>query len=162
MELHRRLVRPRAPTQCGRKRGAFGAAIGLSRGGRTTKLHARVDATGKPLQVTITPGNIHDCTEAPRLIAEATTTGAIIGDKGYDSDALIAQIEAKSALAVIPPKSNRKTQRDWAKSLYKERNVVERFFNRLKQYRGIATRYEKTAESFLALVHLACARMWLL
>lgn len=71
-------------------------------------------------------------------------------------------IEAKNAMAVIPPKSNRKTKRDWARSLYKERNLVERFFNRLKQYRGIATRYEKSADSFLALIHLACARMWLL
>lgn len=88
--------------------------------------------------------------------------GAIIGDKGYDSDEVVLLIEAQGALAVIPPKCNRKILRDYDKDLYKERNHVERFFNRIKQYRGLATRYEKTATSYLAMVHLACTRLWLL
>lgn len=87
--------------------------------------------------------------------------GAILGDKGYDSDAVIALIEGRGMLAVIPAKSNRKNPRDLDVELYKERNQVERFFNRLKQYRGLATRYEKTKTSFLALVQLACVRIWL-
>lgn len=109
----------------------------------------------------MTAGNIHDCSHADALL-ENITAAAIIGDKGYDSDAVVAKIEESGALAVIPPKSNRKVQRDFDKELYKERNIVERFFNRLKHYRGLATRYEKTSESFLAMLHLICARMWLL
>jgi transposase len=109
----------------------------------------------------VTPGNVHDVSHADVLL-EHITAGAILGDKGYDSDAVVAKIEAAGALAVIPSKSNRKVKRDFAKGLYKERNVVERFFNRIKQYRGLATRYEKTVESFLAMVHLVCARLWVL
>ena len=86
----------------------------------------------------------------------------LIADKGYDTNAILEHVHKKNALAVIPPKKNRTVQRDYDKQLYKERNHVERFFNLLKQCRGIATRYEKTAESFLAMVHLACARMWVL
>lgn len=70
-------------------------------------------------------------------------------------------IESRGSLAVIPSKSNRKVAREHDKELYKERNHVERFFNRIKQYRGLATRYEKTAASYLAMLHLACVRLWL-
>jgi putative transposase len=108
----------------------------------------------------LTPGNIHDCTHAPALI-EKSNAGAIIGDKGYDSDAIVMLIESRGSLAVIPSKSNRKVARVHDKELYKERNHVERFFNRIKQYRGLATRYEKTAASYLAMLHLACFRLWL-
>lgn len=92
---------------------------------------------------------------------EHITANAIIADKGYDSDAVVDRIEAAGASAVIPSKSNRKVQRPHDKELYKKRNLVERFFNRLKHWRGLATRYEKTVESYLAMVHLVCARLWL-
>lgn len=95
------------------------------------------------------------------MLLEHITAKAILADKGYDSDAVVEKIEAAGAIAVIPSKSNRKVQRPHDKELYKERNLVERFFNRLKHWRGLATRYEKTAESYLAMVHLACARLWL-
>lgn len=108
----------------------------------------------------MTPGNIHDCTQAPALIEKAEA-GAIIGDKGYDSDQVVMLIESRGSLAVIPSKSNRKVAREHDKELYRERNHVERFFNRIKQYRGLATRYEKTAASYLAMLHLACSRLWL-
>lgn len=93
---------------------------------------------------------------------EAIATDAVIADKGYDSDALVAVIEATGAEAIIPPRSNRNTQRhvDWHR--YKARNLVERFFNRLKQFRRIATRYDKLATRFNAFLHLACAYIWLL
>lgn len=109
----------------------------------------------------MTPGNVHDCDEADALL-ENITAEAIIGDKGYDSDHVVEIIEAAGAKPVIPPKSNRKIQRRYSKRLYKERNFVERFFNRLKQWRGLATRYEKTIESYIAMVFLACAMMWVL
>ncbi len=95
-------------------------------------------------------------------LVEAIPTGAVIADKGYDSDALVNIIEANGAEAIIPPRSNRNTQRkvDWHR--YKARNLVERFFNRLKQFRRIATRYDKLANRFNAFLHLACAYIWLL
>ena len=93
---------------------------------------------------------------AGALLAQITAD-AILADKAYDVDAIVAQIETAGAAAVIPSKKNRKRKRTYSKSLYKERNVVERFFCRLKHWRGIATRYEKTATSFRGMVHLACA-----
>ncbi len=140
----------------GGKGGPAKNGIGVSRGGRTTKLHARVDAEGRPIQIEVSAGNIHDCSLADALLARVTAD-AIIADKAYDVDAIVAKIEAAGATAVIPPKKNRKTQRRYSSSLYKERNLVERFFCRLKHWRGIATRYEKTVESFAGLVHLVCA-----
>ncbi len=102
-----------------------------------------------------------DVTQGAALV-EAITTGAVIADKGYDSDALVDTIEAAGAEAIIPPRSNRNTKRsvDWHR--YKARNLVERFFNRLKQFRRIATRYDKLANRFNAFLHLACAYIWLL
>ena len=79
----------------------------------------------------------------------------VIGDKGYDSDKLVATIEEKGAKAVIPPRSNRKKQREYDKEQYKDRNLGERFWQKIKQFRRVATRYEKTARNFLAFVHLA-------
>lgn len=86
----------------------------------------------------------------------------LIADKGYDSDAIVSSLTSTGKMAVIPSRRNRKKRRNFSKLLYRERNRVERFFCRLKQYRGLATRYEKTASSYLAMVHLACGRMWLL
>lgn len=135
--------------------------MGRSRGGITTKVHARVDALGNPREISLTGGNANDCTEAPRLIAAARAE-MIIGDKGYDSNELISLIEDLGMQAVIPPRKHRKNQRSYDKEIYKERNIVERFFNRIKQYRGLATRYEKTSISFLAMLHVACIRIWVL
>lgn len=95
-------------------------------------------------------------------MVEAIPTGAVIADKGYDSDDLVSTIESTGAEAIIPPRSNRNIQRkiDWHR--YKARNLVERFFNRLKQFRRIATRYDKLADRFNVFLHLACAYIWLL
>jgi putative transposase len=85
----------------------------------------------------------------------------MLADKGYDADSFIQSLAVRGIAVVIPPKSNRKVQRDCDYVLYAERNLVERFFNNIKHFRGIATRYEKTARNFLAGIHLACALAWL-
>jgi len=100
------------------------------------------------------PGEEHDITRAEELLAEHEPN-AVIADKGYDSDELVQTIRQRGAQAVIPPRSNRKQPRKFSKRRYKNRNLVERFVNRIKHYRRIATRYEKTARNYLAFVHLA-------
>jgi len=137
-----------------KKSNALKEALGRSRGGFTTKLHAVVDALGNPLNFILTQGQRADIKEAENLI-EPYDPEAVLGDKGYDSDTLLAYIRAKGAAPVIPSKKNRKVQREIDKNLYKDRNKIERFFGRIKHYRRIATRYEKTARNYLAFVHLA-------
>ena len=126
----------------------------------TTKIHALVDALGNPVEVMLTAGQDHDLTCAEPLI-EAVDPAALIADKAFDADAFIAALDDRAIAPVIPCKSSRKTPRPCDFALYRERNLVERFFNVLKQFRGIATRYEKTARNFLAGIHLACALAWL-
>jgi transposase len=104
----------------------------------------------------LTPGQAHDLTCAEPLLAQADPE-ALIGDKAYDADPLLAMLARRDITAVIPPKVNRKTPRPCDYALYCERNLVERFFNKLKHFRAIATRYDKLARNFLAAVQLACA-----
>ena len=130
--------------------------MGRSRGGLTTKIHVIVDALGNPLALSLTGGQVHDITQAETLAAEIEP-GALLADKGYDADSFIKSLEVRA----IPPKSNRKIKRDGDFALYAERNLVESFFNSIKHFRAIATRYEKTARNFLAGLHLVCALAWL-
>jgi transposase len=104
--------------------------------------------------VCLGPGQEHDVTRAGDLLADHAPK-RVIADKGYDADALIEDIENRGAQAVIPPRSNRLEPRKYSKRQYKTRNIVERFVNRIKHYRRVATRYEKTARNYLAFVHLA-------
>ena len=104
----------------------------------------------------LTPGQAHDLTCAEPLIENAAPK-ALLGDKAYDADALIEVLKQRQITPVIPPKANRKTRRDCDYALYCERNLVERFFNKLKHFRAIATRYDKLARNFLAAVQLASA-----
>jgi transposase len=129
-------------------------ALGRSRGGFSTKLHLVVNGLGLPVELKLTPGQAADITEAQSLL-EGHDFEVAIGDKGFDSKKLVDYIESRGAEAVIPPRSNLKEQRDFDRHLYKERNLVERFINRIKQYRRIATRYEKKARNFLAFVQVA-------
>ena len=108
----------------------------------------------------LTPGQAHDLTCAKPLLDEADPE-ALIGDKAYDADPLIESLNRRQITAVIPPKANRKAPRDCDFALYCERNLVERFFNKLKHFRAIATRYDKLARNFLAGVQLACAMILL-
>ena len=119
-----------------------------------------MDALGNPLRVSLTKGQVHDITQAETL-TEDIAAQSLLADKGYDADSFIQSLEVRGITVVIPPKSNRKIKRDCDFALYAERNLVERFFCTIKHFRGIATRYEKTARNFLAGVHLACAWVWL-
>jgi transposase len=150
----------RASACCGRKRGQENQALGRSRGGFTTKIHALCDSHGNPLRFFLTGGQASDYTQGLALI-EGLRATALLADKGYDADYMVAAAVTMGAQAVIPPKSNRKTLRAYDADLYKERNLIERFFNKLKQFRRIATRYDKTAESFMAFIHIAAAYIWL-
>ena len=128
--------------------------MGRSRGGLSTKIHAATDALGSPVRLLFSPGQRNDITEAYNLI-EGLQTDAVIADKGYDADHLREAVQATEAQPVIPPKSNRKTKIDYDKALYKERNLVERFFNKLKQFRRVATRYDKLLANYRRFVLLA-------
>ena len=119
-----------------------------------------VDALGNPLALRLTGGQLNDITQAEALAAEVKPE-ALLGDKGYDAGAFIESLEVRAIKPVIPPKSNRKVARDCDFALYAERNLIERFFQFIKQFRGIATRYEKTARNYLAGLHLVCALAWL-
>jgi transposase len=129
-------------------------ALGRSRGGFSTKIHVACDGLGKPVKFILTPGQDHDVTQGPALIANSEAE-KVIADKAYDSDDFIAKIEANDAEPVIPPRRNRAEPRSYDKEEYKKRNIVERFINVIKQCRRVATRYEKTARNFLGFIQFA-------
>src|ERR1700690_562115 len=120
-------------------------AIGRSRGGLTTKIHALVDALGNPVELMLTPGQAHDLTCAEPLL-ENVDPDALLGDKAYDANSLIDTLAKRGITPVIPPKANRKVPRACDFALYCERNLIERFFNKLKHFRAIATRYDRSEE----------------
>jgi transposase len=133
--------------------------VGRSRGGLSTKIHARVDCQGRPIQLLITPGQAHDLTGAEPLLANLSRGTIIVADKAYDADRLRGHIKACGAIPNIPNMIRRKKRFRWTKALYRERNQVERFFNKLKQFRRIATRYDKLGASYLAFLQLATVRI---
>ena len=112
-----------------------------------------------PVRVVITEGTTADCTQASRLI-EGLNAGALLADKGYDTDAIVDQAKQQGMEPVIPPKRNRKVMRTYDEELYKLRHLVENAFLHLKRWRGIATRYAKNTASFLAAVHIRCIALW--
>jgi transposase len=133
--------------------------VGRSRGGLSTKIHARVDAKGRPVYLLISPGEVHDITCAEALLDGLEQRAVVIADKGYDADRVRTHIRAQGAIPNIPNRSNRKKKYRWKKAIYRERNLVERFFNKLKQFRRIATRYDKLGATFLAFIKLAAVRI---
>ena len=135
--------------------------MGRSRGGLSTKIHALTDARGLPIDFVLTPGQAHDLLGAADLLTALGEDDVVLGDKAYDADWLRRQIEAQGAAPNIPDKANRKDKHCFSKTLYKERNLVERFFNKIKHFRRIATRYEKHAENYLAMIKLASIRIWM-
>lgn len=128
--------------------------MGRSRGGFGTKIHASVSGLGLPLRVILTAGQEADVTQATSLI-EGVAAEVVIADKGYDSTAVVEQIEKQGAEAVIPSRKNRKEPRAYDREQYRDRNLAERFWRRVKEDRRVATRYEKTARNFLGFVLLA-------
>lgn len=144
------------PLSCGRKRGAFAQAIGTSRGGRTSKIHGLTDASGRPRVLLISPGNLSDMTMAPALIDAARGRfDRMIADKGYDSNAIRDAIQAQGAEVVIPATRSRKVPIPYDRDAYRARNLVERLWCRLKDWRRVATRYDKLAQNYLAGVFIA-------
>ena len=150
---------PGAPTGCDPKKGGRDHCLGRSRGGLTTKIHAVVDAQGLPLS--LTAGQAHDAPVALGLLDRLAPRTIVLGDKAYDGNGIRDLIEAQGAVPNIPAKANRKWKPCFSKTLYKQRNLVERFFSKLKHFRRIATRYDKRADNFLAMVKLASMRLWL-
>ncbi len=126
----------------------------------TTKIHSLVEGLGQLARWTLTAGQAHDLTQAHGLI-QGVVTDAVVADKAFDADALIAAIQLSGAKAVIPPKSNRLIPRTFDRYQYKHRNLVERFFCRLKQFRRFATRYDKLASRFSAFIALVASFIWL-
>ena len=119
-----------------------------------------MDALGNPLRILLTPGQRHEATQADALI-EGFAAGWVIADTGFDSDPFRARLAEQESGAVIPANRSRATPIAHNKHLYQERHLVECFINKIKHYRRIATRYEKTARNFLAMIHLVCATVWL-
>ena len=129
-------------------------ALGRSRGGFGTKAHATFNGLGLPTRFILTPGQAADVTQADALLA-GTAPAVVIADKGYDKQALVDRIEAAGAEAVIPTQKDRKVQRDIDRDRYKNRTMIKRGWAKLKAYRRVATRYDKTARNFMAFLHVA-------
>ena len=160
-------LRPSAPARRWRsKKGdppseaAAREALGRSRGGLTTKLHALADALGNPVRLLVTPGQRGDVPFAAALV-EGLGPLAVVADTAYDATHFRARLALTGAAAVILPSSSRALKPNYDATLYRERNLVERFFGRLNQNRRLATRYEKTAESYLGVLHVAAALDWI-
>jgi transposase len=117
-------------------------------------LHVACDAQGQPVELRLGPGQEHDLTRATELLSDHQPE-AVIADKAYDANAFLDVLHQREAEVVIPPLKTRTVQRRYNKKKYKTRNLIERFLNRLKHYRRVATRYEKTARNFLAFAYLA-------
>ncbi len=149
-----------APLSLGRKRGEQKQAIGRSRGGRNTKIHALADAKGRLLSILLTGGEAHDCPPAQRLIRRIKAAKKLLGDKAYDSAPLRQWLEDRGTRPVVPNRSNRKRPFSFDKKSYKQRHRIENGFCRLKDFRRIATRYDKLARNFLASVCLVATIVW--
>jgi transposase len=135
--------------------------VGRSRGGLTTKIHALVDANGLPVVLKITPGQAHDGRSAADMLGGIGDGQILLADRAYDSDAMRAELKGRGAWACVKPMPNRKNIPAFSAFLYRYRHKVECFFSKIKHFRAIATRYEKHAENYLALVKLAAIRIWL-
>ncbi len=127
----------------------------------STKIHTMVDALGNPVSFYLTGGEAHDLVGADQLLPDMQAD-MLIADKAYDADARVLEpLAAAGKAAVIPPKANRREPRTFDRDTYKARHLIENFFGKLKQFRAIAPRYDKTARNFLAALHLAASAIWL-
>ena len=146
-------------------KGGQGEALGRSRGGLSTKIHLVADAQGRPVRFALTGGQRADVSQAIPLLT-GIEAGAVIADKGYEGNRVLSFIRDQGAEVVIPPKSNR-IQRirpcdpwEYDRELYRQRNLIERAFNKLKQWRRIATRYDRKRMYFLSALHLVSSVIW--
>src|SRR5262245_15574717 len=136
-------------------------SMGRSRGGLTSKIHAVVDTNGLPVRLALTDGEAHDNRLASKLLSRLKSGAMLLADRGYDADWIRALVCQRGAWANIPPRRNRKDAHCFSPYLYRARNLVERFFNKIKQCRRVATRYDKLAANYLAFIQLASIRLWL-
>ncbi|WSH23716.1 IS5 family transposase (plasmid) [Rhizobium ruizarguesonis] len=152
----------RGHSQAAGAKGGDKEAFGRSRGGFTTKIHARADGQARPLGFILTGGEVSDYKAVPQLLAiPVSRPRKMLADKGYDADAVREEPLLHGTRPVIPPRSTRKHPPPCDYNAYKDRNRIERMFNRLKQFRRISTRYDKTKVSFAGFLALASVKMWL-
>ncbi len=135
--------------------------MGRSRGGLTTKIHALVDAIGRPIQLCLTAGQAYDGHVGEAMLKQLPAGCHVLADRAYDSNRMRRLLASQAAIAVIPSMPQRNPILPYDAVIYKERNFVERFFNKIKHFRAVATRYDKRDDNFLASVQLASLRIWL-
>ena len=135
--------------------------MGRSRGGLTTKIHALVDSCGLPILLKLTEGQAHDGRSAQDMLGTICRGNVLLADRAYDSDALRQDLAERGARANVKPMPHRLKPPRFNRQLYRKRNLVERFFNKLKHFRAVATRYDKRDDNYLAGVMLASARIWM-
>lgn len=144
------------------QKGGLKQVIGRSRGGLTTKIHAVVDSLGNPLRFMLTGGQCHDSVTGYEMLKQMDLTKKqVLADRAYDTNQILHLLEQQSATPGIPSKKNRRKPRKWDKEIYKEGHLIECFFNKVKHYRRLATRFDKLASSFKAFLTLASIMVWL-
>jgi transposase len=158
--VHRQHHRQGTSLLCRWQRGADEQGIGRSRGGRTTKIHAVVDGDGRLIAFTITPGQRGDIRSAADLLAPPPVARSLLADAAYDSNAFRTFLEHHETTPVIKQNPTRKHLHPFDKEAYKGRNIIERAFSRLKDWRRVATRYDKLARNFTATVIIAALTIW--
>ncbi len=134
--------------------------LGRSKGGFTSKIHAKVDALGNPLKITITAGQRNDVTQAEELL-KSVVNSYVIADKAYDSKAVRSKLIKQNCIPVIPARSNSKEPQDYDKHIYKERHAVECFFSKIKYFRRVFSRFDKSARNFASFLAFVGACIWL-
>lgn len=154
------IVRAHACSAGYEKNGQDRQALGRTAGGFTTKIHAVVDALGNPLKFVLTPGQYHDVTQAPRMLKEFEGI-QVLADKGYDSAELVTQLASQRCTPIVPSKSNAQNPREYDKHVYKERHLIECFFGKIKHFRHIFSRFDKTAQAFLGFLNFVGVLIWL-
>ena len=146
--------------------------MGRSRGGFSTKIHLRAEGGGKPLTVCVTAGQRHEAVVFARLLEQGAVARPgrgrpkrrpqrVVGDKGYRSKRIRQSLQRRGIRMTIPRKTNERRTGRFDRAIYRERKRIERLINRLKQYRRIATRYEKRAANYVAMLTLVAIRLWL-
>ena len=136
--------------------------MGRSRGGLTSKIHAVVDSSGLPVRLVLTTGEAHDNRLAAKLLSRLKSGAMLLADRGYDADWIRDLVRQHGDWANIPPKRNRTEALCFSPYLYRTRNLIERFFNRIKHFRRIATRYDKLARNYAGFLNLVAALKWCL
>jgi transposase len=137
------------------KKGEFAEAMGRSRGGRTSKIHALADDRGRPVAFALTPGNVADIAMAVPLLGAVARPKRLLADKAYDADSLRKWLKQREVKAVVPSTASRRTPYPLDSKAYKPRNLIERMFCKLKNWRRIATRYDRHAQNYLSGLALA-------